>query len=141
MGSVDSNVGFDVVRLLLQCHRLEKGLAAAAGLSVDEFHCLSQLYVHAPCCVKTLCELTGIHPTRASRLLNALERKGYLTRARGVEDKRKESLTLTEEGIGAARSLLQSCALSRRSLAGSIREDEARHTADGLSEDYPGVAM
>jgi DNA-binding MarR family transcriptional regulator len=141
MESVDSYVGFDVVRLLLQCHKLEKSLSASAGLSVDEFHCLSQLYVYAPCCVKTLCELAGIHATRASRILNALERKGYLIRTLGIEDKRKETLTLTEAGGGIARSLLQSCALSRRSLAGSLRDDEAQHAASDLSDDYPGVMM
>jgi DNA-binding MarR family transcriptional regulator len=121
MESVDTDAGLDVVRLLLQCHRLEKGLANSAGLSVDEFHCLSQLYLHAPCCVKILCEKTGIHPTRASRLLNALEGKGYLTRTLGVEDKRKELLTLTSSGMSVARGLLQSCALSRRTLAGALQ--------------------
>jgi DNA-binding MarR family transcriptional regulator len=139
MESVDRDAGLDVVCLLLQCHRLEKGLANSAGLSVDEFHCLSQLYVHAPCCVKDLCEKTGIHPTRASRLLNTLEGKGYLTRTLGVEDKRKELLTLTPTGIGVARSLLQSCALSKGSLAGSLRESEGETTIRARDEDRSKV--
>jgi len=125
MESIDTQAGFDVVRLLLRCHQLEKGLAASAGLSVDEFHCLSQLYIHAPCCVKTLCEFTGFQPSRVSRLLNALERRGYLTRSLGVEDKRKESLALTQAGMGAARNLLQSCAHSARMLEGSLHAGAA----------------
>jgi DNA-binding MarR family transcriptional regulator len=139
MESVDTDAGHDVARLLLQCHRLEKGLATSAGLSVDEFHCLSQLYLHAPCCVKDLCGKTGIHPTRASRLLNALEGKGYLTRRLGIEDKRKELLTLTPAGIGVARSLLQSCALSRRSLAGSLRESKGEASDGQRDEQNPRV--
>lgn len=135
MQPLDSQTGYDVVRLILRCHQLEKGLAASAGLSVDEFHCLNQLYIHAPCCVKTLCELTGIHPPRASRLLNTLEQKGYLTRSLGVQDRRKELLTLTERGMGAARSLLQSCAFSGRSLLESIlagnERTEEREPAHG----------
>jgi len=120
MGLQDTQAGFNVVGLLLRCHRLQKELAASAGLSVEEFHCLNQLYIHAPCCVKNLCEFTGIHPTRASKLLNVLETKGYVLRASNSEDRRKESLTLTQAGIGVARSLVESCALSAQTLANSL---------------------
>ncbi len=137
----ESMAGLDVARLLLQCHKLEKIVAASAGLTVYEFHCLSQLYVHAPCCVKTLCELTGIHPTRASRLLGALERKGYLLRSLGTEDKRKESLTLTDAGVEVARGLLESCAFARRKLQGLAGGGEAEGPGEGLSDDFPGVRM
>lgn len=141
MDVADSVAGLEVARLLLQCHKLEKSLATSAGLTVYEFHCLSQLFVHAPCCVKTLCELTGIHPTRASRLLSALERKGYLLRSLATEDKRKESLTLTDAGIRVARTLLESCAFAGRNLQGSTGGDDSEGSADGLNEEYPGVRM
>ncbi len=141
MDAVDSMAGVEVARLLLQCHRLEKGLASSAGLSVDEFHCISQLFVHAPCCVKALCELTGIHPTRASRILSALERKGYLLRTLGVEDKRKESLTLTDAGVEVARRLLESCAFSRRNLKGLAGGVEIQSMDEGADNELPGVRM
>ncbi len=141
MDAVDAMAGVEVARLLLQCHRLEKGLASSAGLSVDEFHCLSQLFVHAPCCVKALCELTGIHPTRASRLLSALERKGYLLRSLGVEDKRKESLTLTEAGVGLARHLLESCAYARRNLQVLAGGTGSQSMDEGSHDELPGVRM
>jgi len=139
MASGDPHTGFDVERLLLQCHHLERSLAASSGLSVDEFHSLIQLYVHAPCYVKNLCELTGIHPTRVSRILSGLERKGLLTRTLGIEDKRKESLALTEAGMGMARGLLQSCALAKRGLAGAFPAAEPEQGE--LSEDFRGVTM
>ncbi len=141
MDAVDSIAGVEVARLLLQCHRLEKGLASSAGLSVDEFHCLSQLFVHAPCCVKALCELTGIHPTRASRLLSALERKGYLLRTLGVEDKRKESLTLTEAGMVLARHLLESCADARRTLQGLAGGTGSQSMDGGSHDELPVVRI
>jgi DNA-binding MarR family transcriptional regulator len=117
--------GMDITRLLLKCHLLEKELAAAADLSVDEFHCLCQLYEHAPCCVKTLCELLEVHPTRASRLLHDLELRGYLTRSLGFPDKRKELVTLTDTGLAAARTVLQSSALSVRHLVEVLSDDSA----------------
>jgi DNA-binding MarR family transcriptional regulator len=130
MHSVETEPGVDVVRLLLRCHRLQKDLAFSAGLSVDEFHCLSQLYIHAPCFVKTLCEYTGFPPTRASRLLNALERRGFLHRQMGVEDRRTELLTLTQEGIGAARCLLQKCVLSAWRMEGLLPAGEPSTSAE-----------
>ena len=112
--------GTDVEPLLLKCHKLEKEIAASAGLSVDEFHCISQLYLHEPCCVKTLRELLGLEPTRISRLLRNLEARGYLTRSLETADKRKERLALTEDGTAVARRLLQSSDLSLRDIAGSL---------------------
>ncbi len=141
MDAFDSMAGVEVARLLLQCHRLEKGLASSAGLSVDEFHCISQLFVHAPCCVKALCELTGIHPTRASRILSVLERKGYLLRTLGVEDKRKESLTLTDAGVEVARRLLESCAFAHRNLKGLAGGVETQSMDEGANNELPGVRM
>lgn len=114
--------GTQVVRLLLRCHQIEKELASAAGLSVDEFYCLTQLYLHAPCCVKTLRELLGVSPTRASRLLGNLENRGYLTRSLGFDDKRREQLALTPKGQATALGLLQLSALSRRQLATALAE-------------------
>jgi DNA-binding MarR family transcriptional regulator len=114
--SSGSEPGGEVVRLLLRCHQLEKELAASAGLSVDEFHCLIQLYFHAPCCVKTLRERLGVSPTRASRLLHSLELRGHLTRSLALDDKRREQLALTATGVAVAQSLLQSSASSSSQL-------------------------
>jgi DNA-binding MarR family transcriptional regulator len=119
--------GTEVADLLLKCHQLEKELASSADLSVDQFHCLSQLHMHAPCCVKELCELLGIHPTRASRLLHDLERRGYLARSLGFSDKRKEQVNLTPDGVAVVRSLLQSSALSVKQLAAVLPEEALKH--------------
>lgn len=126
MGPHESDPGIGIARLLLKCHQLEKELATSAGFSVEEFHCLVQLYLHAPCCVKTLLEWLGVHPTRASRLLRNLEQRGYLTRSLGFDDKRKELVNLTAEGLSAARSLLESSALTRQRLVELFPEDVAR---------------
>ena len=122
MGPHELDPGIDIARLLLKCHRLEKELAASVGISVEEFHCLVQLYLHAPCCVKTLLEWLGVHPTRASKLLHNLEQKGSLTRSLGFADKRKELVNLTPEGLRKARTLLESSALSKQQLVGLFPE-------------------
>jgi DNA-binding MarR family transcriptional regulator len=120
IGSSEPEPGAEVVRLLLRCHQIGKELATSAGLSVDEFYCLTQLYFRAPCCVKTLRELLGVSPTRASRLLHDLELRGYLTRSLAIDDKRREQLTLTSKGLATARGLLQSSAFSSRRLFSAL---------------------
>lgn len=130
--------GTEVADLLLKCHQLEKELAASAGLSVDEFHCLSQLFMHAPCCVKELCELLGIHATRASRLLNDLERRGYVARSLGFPDKRKEQLTLTSDGMLAARSLLHSSTLTVGHLGALLPGKATRFLLSSLGSEVRG---
>ena len=137
MQSFQPQPGLDLLKILLRCHQLEKAIATSARLSVDELYCVSQLYVNAPCCVKTLCELVGIPPTRASRLLHDLEKRGYITRTLGFSDKRKELLALTPEGVSAAQNLLQSCAISIRDLSGSPSKDAWKLFASILS---PGAS-
>lgn len=119
--------GIETTCFLLHCHRLDKELAASAGLSIDEFHCLGQLYIHVPCCVRTLREALGIDPTRVSKLLHSLEARAYLTRTLDFDDKRKEMIRLTPEGEATARELLQSAALSVRQLAQWVPGEISRH--------------
>jgi DNA-binding MarR family transcriptional regulator len=127
--------GIVVEELLLKCHQLEKELAAAAELSVDEFHCLTQLYALAPCCVKKLSEVLRTSPSRTSRLLHHLEERGYLTRSFGFADKRMEMLALTNDGMAAARHVLQSSAFSVNQLANSLPEEVAKLFATSLGCD------
>ncbi|MBI5474291.1 MAG: MarR family transcriptional regulator [Ignavibacteriae bacterium] len=121
-----AQTGAGIADLLLKCHQLERELAGSADLSVDEFHCLSQLYLRAPSSAKELCDLLGVHPSRASKLLNDLEKRGYVARALGLSDKRRERITLTSEGVVAARSLLQSSAISARHMAASLPSTSVR---------------
>lgn len=127
------HAGIEVASLLLKCHQLEKRLAASAAMSVDEFHCLSQLFAHGPCCVKELCELLEVHPTRASRLLNDLERRGYVIRSLGFADKRKELLTLTPAGVAAAEQMLQSSTLSIERFSELLPDDAVRLMLSALA--------
>ncbi|MGA9117586.1 MAG: MarR family winged helix-turn-helix transcriptional regulator [Bacteroidota bacterium] len=126
MQALQYEPGAGVTELLLKCHQLEKELASAADLTVDEFHCLVQLYVHAPCCVRSLREILGVNPTRTSKLLHDLEERGYLVRSLGYDDKRKELLALTERGLSTARSILQSSALSARRVLRELPEEVIR---------------
>jgi DNA-binding MarR family transcriptional regulator len=127
--------------LLLACHRLQKQLASSEGLSVDESHCLGQLFLHAPCCVKELCGMLGVTASRTSRLLHSLEARGYLLRSLGYQDKRKELLQLTEEGSVAAQRLLCSASNLVPELIGSLPENVAGYLLRSFKVDGPKVVQ
>ena len=102
---------------LLRYHHLEKGIASSAGLSVEEFHCLTQLYVHKPGCVKDLSALLDVAPSRTSKLLRVLEDRGFIVRSLGSPDRRKERVELTDIGKAAAQDLVQKLGLQADELS------------------------
>jgi DNA-binding MarR family transcriptional regulator len=127
--------GLDAVHLLLQCHQLDKELAASVGLSVDESHALTQLYFSAPCCVKELRALLFLEPTRMSKILGDLEKRGLITRALGFPDKRKESLGLTPAGERSARHILDNTIVGARRMLGALPHDTARLLTASLTQE------
>jgi DNA-binding MarR family transcriptional regulator len=98
MEATNAGIASGLLRLTLLCHSIDKHLAATAGVTVDEMHCLSQLHQEQPACVKRLSELLNASPTRTSKILKHLERRGFVTRTLHPEDRRKELVTLTDGG-------------------------------------------
>ena len=82
------------------------GAVCGAGLSVDEMHCLTQLYLDHPCCVKRLTESLYVTATRTSKILRKLERRGMIARAIDQNDRRKERISLTDIGRSHAERIL-----------------------------------
>ena len=98
--------GAELLRLTLQCRKVDKELSAAVSLTIDELHCLSVLFLEQPECVKELNELLGLSATRTSKILLALERRGYLVRTLHRLDRRREQVTLTPDGVRVAENVL-----------------------------------
>jgi DNA-binding MarR family transcriptional regulator len=112
--------GVYVTELLIRCHRFDKRVALSVGLSVEETHCLSQLYLHNPFCVRKLAELLGVSSTRISRILLALEKKGLIARRASPIDRRVELVTLTGKGKSVVTKLL------------AVSEESGREIFNGL---------
>ena len=101
-----NNSGIQLLRMTLKCHKIENYLSDLTGLSVNEFHCLLQLYLEKPCCVRKLTELLGIGGTSTSKLLRSLDRKGFIARSLDRDDRRKETVALTENGLRTVANAL-----------------------------------
>ena len=97
--------GVDLLRQTLRCREIDKHLSDKTELTVDEMHCLGVLFLERPSCVKNLSEFLGLSPTRTSKILLSLERRGSVTRTHDSADHRKEQISLTDEGKTVAEKI------------------------------------
>ena len=73
---------------------------------VGDAKVLAFLAVHGACVVKAISGGTGLHAANMSRILDRLERRGFVRRRIG-DDKREFVITPTAKGMDAAKSLLE----------------------------------
>ncbi len=96
-----------LLRLALQCHKLESDLALSARLTVNELNCLLQIHLEQPCCIGMLTTLLGIGGTSTSKLLRSLDRRKLISRELSQKDRRQETVRLTGDGLAVVRRVLE----------------------------------
>lgn len=121
----DSTIGVELFRLTRRCRGIDKYVSSSISLSIDEMHCLSALFLDHPPSAKRLSELLSVDPTRTSRILNDLERRGLLQRSHIPTDHRIEQVALTEAGARTARAALALFAEVAGQLATGLRSEFA----------------
>ena len=95
-GTDDFLAGFDA---LAQAVRRARGASAAdGGLTLSQYGLLEGLSGRRAARVQDLAARAGIAPSTATRILDALERRGIVRRARSAEDRRAVAVSLTEIG-------------------------------------------
>lgn len=75
-----------------------------------EWRVLFHLWHYGNMTAKEICTRTGLHKTKVSRAVVALERKRFLSRDKMAHDRRNELLTLTTEGTTVATDLTEAAA-------------------------------
>jgi DNA-binding MarR family transcriptional regulator len=85
--------------------RLERHFSRQFGVTPQLARTLFYIHDERPCCVRTLTEMLGIHPTSTSKFLSRLERRGLLTRSMDRVDHRVERIALTAEGVRKVEAL------------------------------------
>lgn len=120
MNGID--IGAGLMRLVLLCRKADKEIAATAGITSDQMHCLFVLHSESPACIKGLSGLLGWSPTRTSKILRALEEGGYVRRRMDEIDRRKEQVALTDKGLQAASFILSVSQRVGESLSARITQ-------------------
>jgi DNA-binding MarR family transcriptional regulator len=87
-----------------QAVRRARGARAAdpgRGLTLSQYGLLEPLADRADARVSELAEQAGVAPSTASRMLDALERRGIVARKREAQDRRGVAVALTRDGAEA----------------------------------------
>jgi DNA-binding MarR family transcriptional regulator len=93
---VDFLTAFDA---FTQAVRRARGAAAAnGGLTLSQYGLLEGLINRRAARVQELAGSAGITPSTATRILDALERRGVVRRARSLDDRRGVAVSLTDLG-------------------------------------------
>lgn len=79
-------------------YSFERAFAFANHITINEGLLLCCMKDGAPKTANDLCEFIGLSNSRVSRIINTVEKKGYIKREIGNTDKRQMVFTLTVEG-------------------------------------------
>lgn len=93
--------------LLATCQEKEEKIAGQLKISVSEFRCLRVFRGEKQLPIKTLIERIQLSGSRLTRILDSLEKKGYLVRAIDPTDRRGITATLSKKGIELSEVLEQ----------------------------------
>lgn len=85
--------------LLANCQEKEERLSEQLSISVPEFRLLRMFRGEKQLPVKTLVERINLSGSRLTRILDSLEKKGYLIRSIDVTDRRSIIVTLSKRGM------------------------------------------
>ena len=94
------SVGYLMRRVLQSIAQLADGRLVPHGLTHGQWMPLFLLLKNkeGPSTVATLARDLNVDPGAATRMLDRLEKKGFIARSRSTEDRRVVHVTLTEEG-------------------------------------------
>src|SRR5438309_1664157 len=97
-GSDDFLTGFDALAQAVRRARGPNGRAGEAGLSLSQYGLLEGLTNRRAARVQELAAAAGISASTATRILDALERRGIVRRRRSSDDRRAVAVSLTARG-------------------------------------------
>jgi DNA-binding MarR family transcriptional regulator len=103
-GCDDFLAGFDALAQAVRRARGANGHSADGGLTLSQYGLLEGLANRRAARVQELAETAGISASTATRILDALERRGIVRRTRSSQDRRAVAVSLTERGDDLLRA-------------------------------------
>jgi DNA-binding MarR family transcriptional regulator len=97
-GASDFLAGFDALAQAVRRARGANGRTPEGGLTLSQYGLLEVLADRHSARVQELAAHAGITPSTATRILDALQRRGVVERTRSDDDRRAVAVNLTELG-------------------------------------------
>jgi len=88
--------------LIMAGERYRTALASSTGLGTTESQAIGYLFVHGSRGQTDLARDLGLTSSAATALVDRLERRGVAARTRHANDRRRLSVSLTEDGVALA---------------------------------------
>ena len=131
---VRGNVGFLIWLVSTRWRAATDRALAPLGLTHAQYSVLAPLYGMsaggARPSQRELADFTGLDPVYISKLVRALEREGFVTRAVKAGDPRAVELALTERGMTAVREGIQVVTATRDRLTRPLGGNDGARTAE-----------
>ncbi len=103
-------------------NQLMRGKLTCGPLTIQQFHTLEAL-AGGPVPMGDLADQVGLHQSTMTRIVDRLERDGYLVRKRSDREKRLVEVALTGEGMKLYRMLDRECLAVTSQLLDALPED------------------
>ncbi len=94
----NESLGRVIYRTSLELRNYAEKLLSPYGLTVEQYHLLKNTTADTGLSQNQLCELVGKKPANITRILDRLEKKGWIERRQHPDDRRASLVFLTKEG-------------------------------------------
>ncbi|HEX7031303.1 MAG TPA: MarR family transcriptional regulator [Gammaproteobacteria bacterium] len=96
--SCDDRILGSLRRIIRAVDLYSRYLALRYSLTGPQLVCVRHLLRHGPTAPGTLARRISLSPATVTGIVDRLEKRGLVTRARSIDDKRKVEIALTDEG-------------------------------------------
>lgn len=135
--NVANELALDVHRALLDLIRVyqfrDRDRVCCYDVSVTQSHALDRLRRLGPLTLNDFAESLYIEKSTASRLIDGLEAKGYVSRERAPEDRRRLEIRITRSGERLAGRIEEDMIRSEAAVLENFTEREQAAIARALS--------
>lgn len=116
-------IGGAVMRWQDETQGYDEAVREKLGINGPEGRCLSLLH-HGPQSAGAIAVVTGLTPAAVTALIDRLEARGYVTRTRSLEDRRKVVVEATETTRGLSQRYYGEIAREGEKLLGTFSDAE-----------------
>lgn len=115
-----------------KCTVEEEGIGDKVGLSTSEMHCIEAVRPKERTSGIALSNRIGVSPSRGSRIIDGLIRKGLLHREIDPSDRRYSVLYLTKRGERVYSHIEKSKLLCEKRITEGMNEEQIQQVKKGL---------
>ena len=104
---MEKNIVDLIIELKKGCMEDEKQIRTLCNISLAEYQGIMKINITERITCNILSKKMGLSPSRGSRIIDGLVRKGYLSKTTNPEDRRSFVLSLSSKGIKIRKQIEQ----------------------------------